>query len=533
MGGRYLKDIAGKRFGLLTAVRPTEQRAHRTVVWECACDCGNTAYVTLGNLRNGSTKSCGCLKHQTKSKKQTGIPTEVQESMRFTRLTVIRPAQGQETNTGVWECLCDCGKTVFAKAEDLLREKIESCGCLERAQAAKQCMERHKDMVGKRFGRLTAIRATGEVKRDSMVWECLCDCGNTAFVVQQSLKSGGTKSCGCLQKEKSRKGVADLSLIGQRFGKLVALNQTEEARKKSMVWECLCDCGNKIQITRRELLSGSVTSCGCQKDKPVVRYGRDLTGCRFDKLTIIRPTEERRNRSVVWECKCDCGNTVKLSRVQMKRMKHLSCGCDEEQKPVLKGEAIEGQRFGRLVAVRPTEALRDKSIVWECQCDCGNTVLESQAALTRGQILSCGCIQKEQIQKRLDALTNENAGKRFGRLTILYAVTEAESKRIRYVCRCDCGKEIHAQLSDLQRGMVKSCGCLIKEFGQQKSHDLTGQQFGYLTAIRKTDERRGRAVVWECRCVCGKTTYVAANSLRSGNTKSCGCKGKSQVNTEK
>lgn len=332
MGGRYLKDIAGKRFGLLTAVRPTDQRAHRTVIWECTCDCGNTAYVTLGNLRNGSTKSCGCLKHQDKSKKQTAIQSKIQEGMRFTRLTVVRQAQGQETNTGVWECLCDCGKTIFARDVDLLKGKTESCGCLKREQATRQCMERQKDMIGKRFGRLTAIRATGEVKSDSMVWECLCDCGNTAFVVQKSLKSGSTKSCGCLQREKSRNGVSDLSLSGQRFGKLVALNQTGETHKKSMVWECKCDCGNEIQITRRELLSGSVTSCGCQKDKLVLRYRRDLTGCRFDKLTVVRPTEERRNGSVVWECLCDCGNTVKVSRVQMKRMKHLSCGCSEEQK---------------------------------------------------------------------------------------------------------------------------------------------------------------------------------------------------------
>ena len=213
-------------------------------------------------------------------------------------------------------------------------------------------------------------------------------------------------------------------------------------------------------------------------------------------------------------------------------MKNPSCGCADAQKPALRGKSIEGKRFGWLTAIRPTEERRNKSVVWECRCDCGNTVLENQVALSRGRVLSCGCMPKAQEQERLDALTKENAGKRFGRLTILHAVTEDGSKRVQYVCRCDCGNEIRARLSAMKSGLVQSCGCLIKDFGKQKAHDLTGQQFGYLTVIRKTDERRGRAVVWECRCVCGKTTYVAASTLKRGNTKSCGCKGKPQEMNE-
>lgn len=54
--------------------------------------------------------------------------------------------------------------------------------------------------------------------------------------------------------------------------------------------------------------------------------------------------------------------------------------------------------------------------------------------------------------------------------------------------------------------------------------DITGQIFGNLTAVRRTD-RRGAdgSVVWECVCECGKTTLVTTSNLKSGNTKSCGC----------
>ena len=59
-------DISGKRFGLLTAIRPTEQRSSNgAIIWECLCDCGNTTYVSVGQLTRKHTLSCGC-RHKSK-----------------------------------------------------------------------------------------------------------------------------------------------------------------------------------------------------------------------------------------------------------------------------------------------------------------------------------------------------------------------------------------------------------------------------------------------------------------------------------
>ena len=58
-------DIAGQRFGRLTAVEATEKRdAGGGVIWRCACDCGETAYVSYNNLIYGGVKSCGCKKRE-------------------------------------------------------------------------------------------------------------------------------------------------------------------------------------------------------------------------------------------------------------------------------------------------------------------------------------------------------------------------------------------------------------------------------------------------------------------------------------
>ena len=56
-----------------------------------------------------------------------------------------------------------------------------------------------------------------------------------------------------------------------------------------------------------------------------------------------------------------------------------------------------------------------------------------------------------------------------------------------------------------------------------KRIDITGQKFGRLTAIRYDHTNAEKKAVWECLCDCGKTHFVKAKDLRSGNTKSCGC----------
>jgi hypothetical protein len=50
----------------------------------------------------------------------------------------------------------------------------------------------------------------------------------------------------------------------------------------------------------------------------------------------------------------------------------------------------------------------------------------------------------------------------------------------------------------------------------------TGQRFGRLTAVRRDGTKHGQAL-WRCSCDCGRETIVRASSLKSGNTKSCGC----------
>lgn len=53
-------DISNQRFGRLTAIERCGEIGSRSL-WRCKCDCGNETVVSISNLRNGHTSSCGCL----------------------------------------------------------------------------------------------------------------------------------------------------------------------------------------------------------------------------------------------------------------------------------------------------------------------------------------------------------------------------------------------------------------------------------------------------------------------------------------
>jgi hypothetical protein len=58
-GGQFL-DISNQRYGRLTAIKRTGMRGCKHL-WLCICDCGNEKDVAIASLRDGSTRSCGCL----------------------------------------------------------------------------------------------------------------------------------------------------------------------------------------------------------------------------------------------------------------------------------------------------------------------------------------------------------------------------------------------------------------------------------------------------------------------------------------
>ena len=64
-------------------------------------------------------------------------------------------------------------------------------------------MGKFEDLTGKKFNRLTVLELAERNSSGQIQWKCRCNCGNIIFATTTYLKSGHTKSCGCLNKEKA------------------------------------------------------------------------------------------------------------------------------------------------------------------------------------------------------------------------------------------------------------------------------------------------------------------------------------------
>lgn len=62
-----------------------------------------------------------------------------------------------------------------------------------------------------------------------------------------------------------------IDLTGQRFGRLVAIKDAGYAKNRSRVWECICDCGNTTFARAQDLTSRHTKSCGCDLSKSAHR----------------------------------------------------------------------------------------------------------------------------------------------------------------------------------------------------------------------------------------------------------------------
>ena len=178
-------DLTNQRFGKLVAISPTHKNGK--TAWKCKCDCGNEITVFTFCLKNGNTSSCGCGAKNT-------VKNELNK--KYGKLTV-KKYLGINNHHAEWECECDCGNIVVAKGDLLRNGSVNSCGCLKII-----------DEIGNKYEKLTVI-AFDKIENHCAFWKCKCECGNEIIVAGNHLRSGHTKSCGCL-KSKGEKIINDL-----------------------------------------------------------------------------------------------------------------------------------------------------------------------------------------------------------------------------------------------------------------------------------------------------------------------------------
>lgn len=269
---------------------------------------------------------------------------------RFGKLTAI------DYKDNKWICRCDCGNIRKVRSWDLKNNK--ALACIECSKVQKIEDKRIK-LEGTEIWDWTVIKYLGNKK-----YLCRCKCGAECEVFTQNLLRGISKSCvKCSQLDK----LADLS--GLKFGKLTALRYTEDKK-----WECMCDCGNIVNVLAGNLTSGNSTQCDeCRKKAHI----KDITGQKFNQLTAIKYLGYQ-----WWLCRCSCGKFINARGYNLRVGFTKSCGHDQKNSLI----DIKGKTFNEWTVLEYSG-----NNYWKCQCSCGTIKDIHGYELRTYRAKSCGC----------------------------------------------------------------------------------------------------------------------------------------------
>lgn len=240
-----------------------------------------------------------------------------------------------------------------------------------------------KLISGVKIGRWTVtgdeILAPGGQRK----WLCRCDCGTERYVLERSLLYGGSKSCGCLRRERASQALSP-DLTGKQFGALTVLRKLENRGGGAVRWLCRCTCGAEYSVQGTLLLNGKRTRCPGRCHQKNYAFS-DISGQRFGRLVALQPSRRYdKSGSVIWRCRCDCGKETEVSYNSLMYANQKSCGCGKKE------HEQKLNRFLTHVAGTSVDMLRSRKVPSD------NTTGYRGVYLVRGKYMAKIVFQKKQ-----------------------------------------------------------------------------------------------------------------------------------------
>jgi hypothetical protein len=192
-------------------------------------------------------------------------------------------------------------------------------------------MTKLANLEGQRFGRGEAVILMPKEPGKNRKWMCVCDCGRVFVALTRSLKSGNSRSCGCLRNERSREHnrAKTKDYVGQTLGYITIHTQGWNEKGKSF---CVgtCKCGTEVTVLTDSLLGGKSRSCGCLQKELAREHNRaktkDYVGQVLGYITIHTQGWNEKGKSFcVGTCVCDAEVTVLTHSLLNGNTR--SCGC--------------------------------------------------------------------------------------------------------------------------------------------------------------------------------------------------------------
>ena len=167
-----------------------------------------------------------------------------------------------------------------------------------------------KDRVGQTLHKLNIIDYKFENSKQFYYVECLL-CGSKKWMRVDRVISKKNDGCGCYSPTRFKVN----NLIGKKFDRLTAIECIREKKEhRGNIWKCQCECGNIINVSASDLLSGRVKSCGCLAKDHHYNRGKELsewakTSCSVDGTnpysfkTKIPKNNTSGVKGVIWDKK--------------------------------------------------------------------------------------------------------------------------------------------------------------------------------------------------------------------------------------
>lgn len=141
-------------------------------------------------------------------------------------------------------------------------------------------MGRREDLGGQRFGRLIVVSFEGISRHRFSLWRCDCDCGVTLTIVGGNLKSGTSRSCGCMQRE----------LVAARNARFARHGETRKghASPEYRAWaSAKCRCENRFNAGFKNYGGRGIYVCAAWRES-FETFLRDMGRRPHPKLSIDR-----------------------------------------------------------------------------------------------------------------------------------------------------------------------------------------------------------------------------------------------------
>lgn len=126
-------------------------------------------------------------------------------------------------------------------------------------------------------------------------------------------------------------------LTGNIIGKLTVINLANYKKDRCNYWNCLCECGTITTVKATSLITNKTKSCGCLKKTHFI----DLTGKKFNKLTILLYDRKNTSNCHVYKAQCDCGKIISIEGNDVSSGRSKSCGCMRYAKSVANAKPVE------------------------------------------------------------------------------------------------------------------------------------------------------------------------------------------------